>query len=377
MKRIIYLLLCCVMLASLLCAACCAQASEEVAITAKEAILVAENGEVLFEKNSSERRPIASMTKIMTLLCVYDAIGANRLNLGDTVTVSPRAASMGGSQVFLEANGKYKAEELIKSIVVCSANDSCVALAEHIEGSVEAFVDVMNKKAASLGLENTFFENCTGLPAVSQHSCARDVAMMMLELIKQPHYFSCAKIWMQNFTHPDGRVTEMTNTNKLVRFYNGCDAGKTGYTSEAKHCLSATACRNGMRVVSVIVGADDSKTRFNEVSALFDYAFARYENKTYVANGAQVGSVSVKGGKQKDVNVVAGGTLQCFGRKGEVQCDVVCELNDVSAPIKNGEKVGVVKLVRNGEVIASVDAVAANDVEEKTLWDYYKQIICG
>lgn len=377
MKRMFYLFLCGVLLASLLCVACCAQASDEVAITAKEAILVAENGEVLFEKNSCEQRPIASMTKIMTLLCIYDAIHNGRLDLNDTVTVSSRAASMGGSQVFLEANGKYKADELIKSIVVCSANDSCVAMAEHIEGSVEAFVDAMNKKAAALGLDNTLFENCTGLPAVSQHSCAKDVAMMMLELIKQTHYFSCAKIWMQDFAHPDGRVTEMTNTNRLIRFYNGCDAGKTGYTSEAKHCLSATAMRNGMRVVSVIVGADDSKTRFNEVSALFDYAFARYENKTYISNGAQVGEAAVNGGKQKSVNVIANGALQYFGRKGDVQCEVVCELNDINAPIKNGEKVGVVNLVHDGAVVASVDAVAACDVEEKTLWDYYKQIICG
>ena len=279
--------------ASVTCVACAE--NDGPTITAKEAILVSEDGQILFEKNSREHRPIASMTKIMTLLCVYDAVDEGKISLEDNVCVSERAAGMGGSQVFLQANGVYKVADLVKSVIVCSANDSCVALAEHISGSVEGFVKSMNDKATALGLADTHFDNCTGLPAVSQFSCAADVAVMMGKLVTHPHYFECAHIWTEDFEHPGGRVTGMTNTNKLVRFYQGCDGGKTGYTGEAKHCLSATACRNGMRVIAVVVGADDSKTRFKEVSDMFNYAFANYENKIYLDVGADVGKISVVG----------------------------------------------------------------------------------
>ena len=351
--------------------------SETIKVSSKEAILMSEDGQVLFESNATEKRPIASMTKIMTLLCAYDTIDSGKVSLNDDVVASSRAASMGGSQVFLDANATYKLENLLKSIVVCSANDSCVAVAEHIEGSVENFVSKMNAKAKELGLVATHFENCTGLPAVSQYSCAKDVGVMLSKLIEHPHYFTCANIWMEDFVHPSGRVTGMTNTNKLIRFYDGCDAGKTGYTNEAQHCLAATAKRGDTRVIAVVVGAPDSKTRFKEVSDMFNYAFANYESKIYLQQNANVGNVTVQGGKQDCVEVVADGKLLAFGNKGTDACQVAIELEDsVKAPVSHGDVLGTATLTDgNGKVVGQVNLIAKNDVAAKSYWDYVKELL--
>lgn len=377
MKKVLYIALCAVLVALFVGGVSC-QADYEVAVTAKEAILVSEDGQVLAEHNATEHRPIASMTKIMTLLCVYDALDDNKISLDDQVCVSERAASMGGSQVFLEQGGTYTVNNLIKSVVVCSANDSCVALAEHVSGSVESFVKTMNEKCAELGLVDTHFDNCTGLPAVSQYSCAKDVSVMLRNLVKHPHYFSCSRIWMEDFAHPGGRVTGMTNTNKLVRFYQGCDGGKTGFTSEAGHCLAATAVRNGMRVFAVVVGATDSKTRFKEVSDMFNYAFANYEQKVYLADNEKVGDIDVVGGKAKSAEVVSDGQLTFFGKKGQSACTVTVEqLDHIQAPVRKDDIIGTARLLRDGEEVASVKLVAACGVEAKSYMDYVKEIICG
>ena len=364
------------LVAAMVPATACAQ-TVGVNISSKEAILMSEDGQILYEYNATEKRPIASMTKIMTLLCTYDAIDSGKVNLSDEVVASSRAASMGGSQVFLDANATYKLENLIKSIVVCSANDSCVAVAEYLEGSVENFVSKMNAKAKELGLVATHFENCTGLPAVSQYSCAKDVGVMLSKLIEHPHYFTCANVWMEDFVHPSGRVTGMTNTNKLIRFYDGCDGGKTGYTSEALHCLAATAKRGDTRVIAVVVGAPDSKTRFREVSEMFNYAFANYESKLYLAQNASVGEVSVQGGKQDCVEAVADGKLLAFGKKGNTDCQVTVELADsVKAPIASGDVLGTATLTDgNGAVLGQVNLVAKTDVAAKTYWDYVKELL--
>ncbi len=352
----------------------CAETS--LSITSREAVLMSEDGQIVYENNATEKRPIASMTKIMTLLRVYDAIDSGKVTLDDNVVVSAKAASMGGSQVFLDANASYKLENLVKSIVICSANDSCVALAEHIDGSVENFVEGMNKKAKELGLVATNFENCTGLPAVSQFSCAKDVATMFANLIKHEHYFTCSQIWMEDFVHPSGRVTGMTNTNKLVRFYDGCDGGKTGYTNEAMHCLSATAKRGNTRVIAVVVGAPDSKTRFKEISDMFNFAFANYESKVYVDKGSEVGDVQVIGGKRNSVNIVATDKLAAFGKKGSVDYSVEYEIDaSVKAPVKQGDIVGKAKLIEtNGNVVKEVPLAIQNSVEAKSYWDYIKDI---
>ncbi len=351
-------------------------AENTIVTTSREAILMSEDGQIIYESNATEKRPIASMTKIMTLLCVYDAIDNGKVTLEDNVIASSRAASMGGSQVFLDANASYKLENLIKSIVVCSANDSCVAVAEHVSGSVENFVEGMNAKAKELGLVATHFENCTGLPAVSQFSCAKDVAVMFANLIKHQHYFTCSRIWMEDFVHPSGRVTGMTNTNKLIRFYDGCDGGKTGYTSEAQHCLSATAKRGDTRIIAVVVGAPDSKTRFNEVSKMFNYAFANYESKVYVDKHSNIGEIEVVGGKEKTAQIAATDKLVAFGSKGSVDYTVEYEIDaKVKAPVKQGDIVGKAKLLdSSGAVVKEVPVAVQSNVEAKTYWDYIKDI---
>lgn len=373
MKKIVISVLFCIFCACALAPTMVFAESTPV-VSAKEAILTTCDGQVLFEKNSTEKRPIASMTKIMTLSCIYDAVESGKITLQEDVRVSARAASMGGSQVFLEAGGVYKAEQLIKSIIVCSANDSCVAMAEHVCGSVESFVDQMNDKAEEWGLVATHFENCTGLPHVSQFSCAKDVAVMLSKIMRYPHYFSCASVWMEDFVHPSGRVTGMTNTNKLVRFYDGCDGGKTGFTNEAMHCLAATAKRGDTRVIAVVVGAESSKTRFKEVSEMFDFAFANYQNKVYVKCGESVQKFGVAGGKMEGC-AVASKNLCSFGKKGQ-QLQMQVELVDnLRAPIAAGQKVGVARLMDGNKIVAEVDLVNQTEIKRKSVWDYVKEIV--
>ena len=374
-NKLLIIFFCIVMLVVVIVpATACAETA--LSTSSKEAVLMSEDGQLLYEYNATEKRPIASMTKIMTLLRAYDAIDSGKVSLDDDVIVSSRAASMGGSQVFLDANSTYKLRNLIKSIIVCSANDSCVAVAEHIDGSVEKFVENMNAKVKELGLVATNFENCTGLPAVSQYSCAKDVAVMFANLIKHEHYFACSRIWMEDFVHPSGRVTGMTNTNRLIRFYDGCDGGKTGYTSEAQHCLSATAKRGDTRVIAVVVGAPDSKTRFKEVSEMFNYAFANYENKVYVNKNGEVGSIAISGGKESTVNVISADKLTAFGKKGEADYNVEYEIEaSVKAPVKRGDVVGKAKLLdANGKVVKETALTVQKDIEAKSYWDYVKDL---
>lgn len=216
--------------------------SKEAASEPCKAIYVcdAESGQVVESYQEEERLPIASMCKVMTLLLGFEAIERGDLTLDEQITVSRHAAGMGGSQVFLQENLSYPTSELLKSIAVCSANDSCVAIAERIAGTESAFIDAMNQRAKELGAGNTLFANCTGLPLEPQYSCAKDVSLMFRELLKHKQYFEYSKIWLEDFSHPDGRITSMTNTNKLIRQLDGCDGGKTGFTNQAGFCLAAT-----------------------------------------------------------------------------------------------------------------------------------------
>jgi D-alanyl-D-alanine carboxypeptidase (penicillin-binding protein 5/6) len=340
--------------------------------SSKESLLMSETGEVLHEHNATEKRPIASMTKVMTLMCVYEAIDNGKMTLDDKVVVSKNAASMGGSQVFLDANTTHKASDLIKSIIVCSANDSCVALAEHISGSVDGFVKHMNDTAKAMGLGSTHFANCTGLPAANHYSSALDVAKMMLKLINNKHYFQCSRVWTEDYRHPDGRLTNMTNTNKLIRFYDGCDGGKTGFTNEAQHCLAATAKRGDTRFIAVVVGAPDSKTRFKEVSDMFNYGFANYESKVMLDTSTKLDPVKVIGGKQSVVDVVPAGKLIAFSKKGVGEYVVVLEYDDnVRAPLAAGDVVGKAKLVDGaGNIVRETPLTASATVEKKGYMDY-------
>lgn len=360
------------------CLTCGSASASEMKMESKSALLMsADTGEILYQQNAQEKRPIASMVKIMTLLLCFDNIEQGKLTFDEMVTISQRASSMGGSQAFLDAGSQYKVDDLLKSITIASANDSCVAMAEHISGSVEGFVDLMNQKAKSLNMNDTVFTNCTGLPAPGQFSTAQDVAKMFNALIKHDSYFKYTKIWMDDFIHPGGRVTGLTNTNKLIRQYNGCDAGKTGYTSEAMHCLSATAQRNDMRLVSVIIGGPDSKTRFEDSKKLFNFGFANYHSKVYLKKGDDIKEkATVLGAKNKTADIVAQDKLIVFGKKGETFGDLVVEINEkIKAPVKQGDVLGRAYVKKDNKIVAETNLIAKYDVEKAGFFDNIKEFI--
>ena len=298
------------------------------------------SGEILLKNNENERLKIASMVKIMSSLLVLEEIQNGRLSFDEEITISENAASMGGSEIFLDKGSKHKVSDLLKSVLVASANDSTVALSERVAGSEQSFVVIMNEKAKKLGMNDTLFENATGLPTENQYSTAKDVSVMFRELLKHKEVYDFGKIWTEDYMHPSGRATTMTNTNKLIRYYNGCDMGKTGYTSEAKHCLSATANRNGMRIVAVVIGANSSKERFYDASSLLNYAFENYENKVVVNKGTVIGNANVKGGKQNTVDLVVNDDIRIFAKKGKKPEFTTKILNtNIKSPIKKGDKV--------------------------------------
>lgn len=352
---------------------------DELCIKSKSAYLIEPfTNTVIYKNNENERLPIASMCKVMTLLLCFEALDNNEIKIDDCITISENAAGMGGSQVFLECNGEYIVGELIKAIVVASANDACVAMAEKLCGSESAFVNKMNEKAQSLGMTNTVFTNCTGLPKAGQFSCAKDVATMFCELIKHPTYFRFSRIWTDKISHPKDRVTEISNTNKLIRFYQGCDGGKTGYTSEAGHCLTASACRNGMRLVSVIISAPDSKTRFKECSDMFNYGFGNYVNKLIVDDNKPLDlTVNVECGKKDTVEVIAERPIFIFSHKNEKRnFEINFVPNEkIKAPICKGDLLGKLCIYENSKEIDSVNVLANEDVLGITYFDVINDII--
>jgi len=329
-------------------------------------------GTVIYSRNENERLPIASMVKIMTATLTLEAVERGDVSLDDDVVISENAASMGGSQVFLDAGTTHKLGDLLRTVIVASANDSCVALAEHIDGSVEGFVTRMNARAKELGMTNTAFKNCTGLPCAESFSCAKDVSLMFRRLLDFPTYFEFAKVWLEDYRHPDGRTTTITNTNKLIRFYEGCDGGKTGFTSEAKFCLAATAKRNNMRVVAVIIGADSSKNRNAAISSMFDYCFANYSNETLLKAGENFeNSVEVVGGKSSSIDLtVARDVSQFMSKQESGKFELKFELPDkIKAPVEIGDAVGKVYLLKDGVVISETEVIANSEVKRMTLFD--------
>ena len=334
-------------------------------------------GSVICAKNETEQLQIASMMKIMTALITFEEIDNGKLSVDDDVVISENAHSQGGSQVFLDAGATQKVGQLIESVIVASANDSCVALAEHIAGSVEGFVVRMNQKAAELKMENTHFSNCTGLPASENFSCAKDVATMMRALVSHRDYFNYSQVWLKDFEHQSGRKTTMTNTNKLIRFYKGCDGGKTGFTNEAGFCLSATAERDGMRLIAVVIGEKDSKTRFKDVSEMLNYGFANYENTVFMDTQTEIqNNVEVKKGKVSEAVLKLDTPLVSFAKRGKTNgYEVKYELPEtIKAPLKVGDKVGKAYLVKDGEVIGESNVIIAKDIEKSTFIDDLRRI---
>lgn len=342
---------------------------------AKSSILMEySTGQILAENNADERLSIASVTKIMTLLLIMEALDAGKIKMEDMVTVSENAMSMGGSTMFLEAGEQLSVDEMIKGIAVASANDGCVAMAEHLCGSEEAFVDMMNERAKELGMDNTQFMNTNGLDEEGHYSSARDVAKMSRELMSHEKIFEYTTIWT-GMMHND--KFELANTNKLIRFYQGANGLKTGSTSEAGCCLSASAKRNDMQLIAVVLGAPTSKDRFNSARALLDYGFANYAVEKPFEEGENVTSIKINKGTKDELGVKVSGDCGILVEKS-VKNNIETEFelpDEITAPIAKNDKVGIMKFVANGEVIGERDLVACETIEKKGLARWFIDIL--
>ena len=331
-------------------------------------LLEPESGQILFEMNADAARPVASVTKVMTILLTLEAIEQGRISPEQRVTISESASGMGGSQVLLDTGEVQTVEILLKSMIVGSANDASVALAELMYGSEALCVDKMNARAAELGMANTQFVNCTGLPAEGQHTSARDVARMTMAMLRHELYYRYSNIWLDEVDHGDGRVTQLTNTNKLIRLYDGCDGGKTGSTDEALYCISATARRGDMRLIAVVLGAPSGSERFEIASKMFDYGFANYRLYPVAQKGTKIkGTLPVQGGRPDSVSLILDGDLTLLVTKGSEQdISLVPELPErVEAPVAVGDLIGYVRVEQNGRTLAKLPVVAASASEIK------------
>ena len=328
-------------------------------------LLEADTGTIIFEKNADERRQVASVTKLMTLLICLEKLKAGEISPTDQITVSPEAAGQIGSQALLDAGASYPLETLLHATIIASANDAACALAEHMAGSETGFAELMNQRAQELGMQNTFYVNATGLPDDRQYTTARDVAVLACEVCRHTEYFTHASVWMDTLTHPSGRTTDLTNTNRLVRFYDGCDGLKTGSADVSRYCLAATAQKDGLRLIAIVLGTPVSQTRFNEARAMLDYGFANYRRAVVLQTGDLLGyAVRVKMGMKDEVQAAAGNGVSMLIRPGqEKQLSMEVELpEEVNAPVRQGDTLGVVRVLMNGEIIAKLPAVASQDV---------------
>lgn len=354
-----------------------------VSISSRAAVLIeGSTGEILYEKDKDVELVPASITKIMTLTLIFEAIDSGKIKLTDNVSVSEHAASMGGSQVFLEPNETQTVDTMIKCISIASANDAAVAMAEKIAGSETNFVKLMNEKAGALGMKHTQFKNCTGLDddiSSGHFSSAYDVALMSRELImKHPQISNYSTVWMDTIIHKTKKgETEfgLTNTNKLVRFYDGITGLKTGSTSKAKYCLSATARRNGLNLIAVVMAAPDHKIRFSEAQSLLDYGFANCQIYEDDGNGLNFGQITVKGGMPSTVAATPQGTFTYTFTsdfdKSKIERKI--QYNNVKAPLKKGDAVGFIQYRYEGKDLGTLPLVSCEEVEEAGYLDFLKQ----
>ena len=335
-------------------------------LSAKSAVVMeAGSGTILYEKEKDKELPPASVTKVMSLLLIFREIDSGKLKLSDKVTVSEHAASMGGSQVFLEPSEVQDVETLIKCVVVSSANDAVVALAEHIAGSEDAFVKRMNQEAKKLGMKHTTFKNACGLDADGHVTTAYDIALMSRELTtKHPNIFKYTKIWMDSFTHETKKGTtefELSNTNKMIKQYNGCTGLKTGSTSTAKFCLSATATRNGIDLIAVVMASDDSKTRIKDASALLDYGFSNCQVTEDVTTSKEIGKIPVEKGKKETVSYPEKINTKITRIKSDGwKLKKEIKIKTVKAPVKKGQSVGKI-IYKDGNKIAAETEIKASE----------------
>ncbi|MEN2766125.1 D-alanyl-D-alanine carboxypeptidase family protein [Ornithinibacillus xuwenensis] len=350
----------------------------DLAPDAKSGILIErDTGKIMFEKQAHEKLPPASMTKIMTLLLIMEELEKGSLKKDDVIRISENAASMGGSQIFLEAGEEMKVNDLLKGIAIASANDASVAMAERIAGSEAAFVKKMNEKVKALGLKNTQFQNASGLPADNHYSTAYDMAMIAKELLSHESITDYTSIYEDYLRKGTENEFWLVNTNKLVRFYPGVDGLKTGFTNEAKYCLTATAKKDDMRVVAVVMGAATPKERNATVSNMLDYAFNTYETKKLFDKGQQISELEFLKAEDRKVEVVASESISTVFKKGDSIEDLTTsvELNSVELPLKKGDQVGTL-VVKNGKkLISETPLIVEKDVKKASYFTLFKRTI--
>ena len=369
-----------VLIISLLLGGVSVSSKELSRIESKSVILMEEtSGTVLFEKNADEKREIASVTKVMTALLLMEQIDAGKIKYDDLITASENAEEMGGSQVYLEVGEQMSVDDILKALMVASGNDAAVAIAEHVSGTVEEFVSLMNKKAEELGMKNTHFANPNGLPEESEpeYSTARDVATMSRELIsKHPDITKYTTIWMDSLR---GGEFALANTNKLLSpaintGYDGTTGLKTGFTTNAMHCLSATAKRGDLGLVAVVLGGPTSDIRFSETKDLFNYGFNNFVLKGKIKQGEDIKETSVIKGKEETVMGVAKNDfviLDNKNEKGEITKEIEMD-KDIKAPVEKGQKIGVMRIKKGDGVMGEVDIVAKDTVKHRNIFDVIK-----
>ena len=343
----------------------------------KSAIMIeSTTNTVIYELNKDERLAPASMTKLMTMLLIMESIDEGKINLSDTVLISENASGMGGSQDFLEANSKIEVEQLLKGIAIASGNDAAVAMAEHIAGSTSEFVNMMNKKVKDLGLKNTHFVNVHGLDADNHYSTAYDMAMIARELLTHKKILEYTSLYEDYLVKPDGTKTWLVNTNKLVRFYEGVDGLKTGYTSTAKYCLTSTANKNNIRFITVVMGVDTSEHRSSDTTSMLNYGFTNYKLNTVVKSSDIVSSVPVYKGKKKSILVYPKEDVTDLIKQNEdKKYSYNIDTYDLKAPVRKGDVVGQLEIVDNsGKVVRIVDLVSKSSVEKHNFISMFGEI---
>ena len=371
----------CILLISLLMIAVARPilAQPQLDISSPSAILMdAGTGTVLFEKNPHEKMEPASITKIMTMLIVFEAIESGKVKLSDTVRVSERAWKTGGSQVFLGPGEEQTLETLLKCIVVASANDASVAVAEYIGGSVEGFVKLMNDKAKQLGMENTNFTNPHGLSDPDHYTTAYDIALMSRELVKYPIFFKWSTIWMDYLEHTDKKreATMLANTNKLLGKYEGLDGLKTGFHNKAGHCFAGTAKRGDFRLISVVLNAQNSNQRFEDTVKLLDYGFGHYDSIKVVEKGMVQKTIPVEKGHINEVNVIVPEDVSILIEKGKQdQINTKIDIPEkLSAPLSKNQEVGTLTVEQNGKTVKQINLVVSEDVKKAGFIELLKRI---
>lgn len=353
--------------------------AEDLTPNSESAILLeVSTGKVIYEKNANQKLAPASMTKVMSMLLIMEAVDSGKLSFEDEVVISDNASSMGGSQIFLQTGEKYKVQELLKGIAIASGNDAVVAMAEKVSGSVSSFVDAMNEKATSLGLTNTHFDNPHGLESENHYTTARDMSVMALELLKHEKILEFTSIYEDYLKKPDGSSVWLVNTNRLVRFYEGVDGLKTGFTNQAGYCITTTARRGDMRLLSVVMKAETSDLRSKDTVSMLNYGFNTYKLDVLLKKEEKIGEVTIEKGKKEKVDVYLEQDVTILSKVSDNKevFDYNLVVENIMAPLKNNSKVGYLEVMdKEGNIVKEVDVVVTEDIESANVFDLFGRVL--